>query len=81
MSRLIVEDKMKHQWRTRRRTTAAVDGHQRWDRAYHLLLQWTDIPAPVCSTRLTPTIPQEVPHARRSLRSCLDQHAGPPADD
>ncbi|MGO8951163.1 MAG: recombinase family protein [Ktedonobacterales bacterium] len=35
---------MYHQWRVRRQTTSSPDGQQRWDRAYQLLLQWTECP-------------------------------------
>jgi len=39
---LILEDLlMRRQWRLRRQTTPYPDGQQRWDRAYHLLLQWS----------------------------------------
>ena len=32
---------MRRQWCLRRQTTPYPDGQQRWDRAYHLLLQWS----------------------------------------
>ena len=35
---------MKRQWRIRRQASPKPDGQQRWDRAYQLLLQWSQVP-------------------------------------
>ena len=76
---------MYHQWRVRRQTTSSPDGQQRWDRAYQLLLRWTERPGLASPTEALPpaTCPTgkpmqaEVPHAHRRL--CARFNAQPDA--
>jgi hypothetical protein len=76
---------MNHQWRVRRQTISSPDGQQRWDRAYQLLLRWTERPAlaPPTEALLPATRPTgklmqaEVPHAHRRVRARF--HAQPDA--
>jgi hypothetical protein len=77
---------MHHQWRLRRETVSVADGNRRWDRAYHLLLEWGDPAAaqPITQTRVS-TIRsdthqrwEEVPYADRRLRSRL--HSQPSSE-
>ena len=62
---------MKRQWRLRRQTSPKLDGQQRWDRAYQLLLKWSQEPEPNNSqpTKITPMPTQEIrddiPSSRR----------------
>jgi hypothetical protein len=74
---------MKRQWRMRRQTTPYPDGQQRWDRAYHYLLQWTQPVPPNLSRPAVETPPQvpEVHDASRHLCSGLDHPSSPGTDD
>ena len=82
---------MHHQWRLRRETVSVADGNRRWDRAYHLLLEWSDPSAPRAPQPVTPTyVPtirsgthqrwEEVPHADRRLRTGLNPPPSPEPD-
>jgi hypothetical protein len=61
---------MKHPWRLHRQTQPRSNGQQRWDRAYQLLLHWTEENEPPSSTRVVPPtlLTQEEEHASSSLR-------------
>lgn len=80
---------MNHHWRVRRQTTSSPDGQQRWDRAYQLLLRWTERPGfpPAAEARLPATCPSgklmqaEVPHAHRRVRARFDAQPDAKADD
>jgi hypothetical protein len=80
---------MYHQWRVRRQTISSPDGQQRWDRAYQLLLRWTERPglAPPAEALLPATCPPgkpmqaEVPHARRRVRARFNAQPDAKADD
>jgi hypothetical protein len=57
-------------WRLRRQPSPRLDGQQRWERAYLLLLQWThSSPAPQ-----PPTQPRPMP----ALEKEEDSHDGRP---
>jgi hypothetical protein len=79
---------MYHQWRVRRQTTSSPDGQQRWDRAYQLLLRWTERPGlqPTAEALLPATCPSgkpthvEAPHAHRRLRARFDAQPDAKAD-
>jgi hypothetical protein len=82
---------MDHQWRVCRRTTSSPDGQQRWDRAYQLLLRWTErtglpptaeapLPATCPSGKPTQVAPVEAPHAHRRLRARFDAQPDAKAD-
>jgi GH25 family lysozyme M1 (1,4-beta-N-acetylmuramidase) len=73
---------MKHQWHPRRALVVTPDGQQRWDRAYQSLLAWGQPPAlPLQSPEdQDARESQEVPHARSSIRACLDAEPGAHAD-
>ena len=63
-------------WYVRRTGVPTVTGHQRWDRAYQLLLQWTatSLPAPA-EAPANPLLP-EVSYARSDLRPRFDRPPG-----
>jgi hypothetical protein len=74
-------------WRLHRRPSPHLDGQQRWDRAYLLLLQWTQ-PAPSAQLQLPPpTQPrlladhEEDNHDGRSVCARLDPAPNPHAND
>ena len=79
---------MYHQWRVRRQTTSSPDGQQRWDRAYQLLLRWTECPAlPPAGEALLPAtgptgkpMQAEVPHAHRRVRARFNAQPDAKAD-
>ena len=79
---------MNHHWRVRRQMTSSPDGQQRWDRAYQLLLRWTETPRfPLAAEALLPTtwptgkpIQAEVPHAHRRVRARFDAQSDAKAD-
>ena len=85
---LPAEDQMYHQWRVRRQTTSSPDGQQRWDRAYQLLLRWTECPAlPPAGEALLPAtgptgkpMQAEVPHAHRRVRARFNAQPDAKAD-
>lgn len=56
---------MDRQWRVERDGIGQIDGQQRWDRAYHLILQWTP--------SLVGTSPEEEDHADCPVCPGLDQ--------
>ncbi|GIK43935.1 MAG: hypothetical protein BroJett011_77680 [Chloroflexota bacterium] len=71
---------MKRHWRIRRQTNPKLDGQQRWDRAYQLLLQWSEplsvnIPLP---SHTNPNPTQEVvdDDASRCLCQGIDPEPG-----
>jgi hypothetical protein len=79
---------MYHHWRVRRQTTNSPDGQQRWDRAYQLLLRWTErtgLPA-TAEAPLPTTCPSgkpkqvEMPHAYRRIRARFDAQPDAKAD-
>lgn len=72
---------MKRQWRIRRTTAIQINGQQRWDQAYQLLLRGTcpTLPAPPTGPASTPL--QEVDHASSDLCAGVDLPASAGADD
>ena len=70
---------MKRQWRIRRTTASQVNGQQRWDQAYQLLLRWT-CPTPPDPTEAASTPTQEVDHARSDLWTSVNLPASAGAD-
>jgi hypothetical protein len=81
---------MRHQWRLCRTLQEHRDGQRRWDRAYQLLLEWAQTPAPVpAEPGQNPLLPLpqpvtknclEVTHARRDLCPRVDPTANPDPD-
>jgi hypothetical protein len=61
------------QWQVQRQLHPCPEGHQRWDRAYQLLLFWTNQNHP-------PRSPQEVTHANSSVCSRLRSPARPESE-
>ncbi len=72
---------MKRHWQVHRQATPLPDGHQRWDRAYQQVLQWTLIPTQTSPP--TPALPvnQEDHHARSDLHPCFDDEPSARSDD
>jgi len=73
-------------WRLHRQPSPRPDGQQRWDRAYLLLLQWTQPapasppqPQPPTQARLLPD-QEEDSHDGRPVRPCLDPAPSPHAN-
>jgi hypothetical protein len=79
---------MYHQWRVRRQTINSPDGQQRWDRAYQLLVQWTERPGlPPPAEALLPApcptgkpMQAEVPQAHRRVRARFNAQPDAKAD-
>ena len=63
---------MKRQWQMRRQVVARPDGQLRWDRAYQLLLDWTQPPQAAPPALPSALPPQEVQHADSRLCAGLD---------
>ncbi len=57
---------MKRQWQLQRQGVARPDGQLRWDRAYQLLLSWTQPPE---------AGPPQLP-SRRPVQEVLDANSG-----
>ena len=68
---------MTRHWQIRRQLHTTADAARRWDRAYQMLLQWsqaTDSPTqPEFSTTLQPSL--EVPYDQRPLCPRIDRPA------
>jgi len=60
-------------WQVRRTDMSMVNGQQRWDRAYQLLLQWAATPPPAPAAAPEPPILPEICHAGSDLRPRLDR--------
>jgi hypothetical protein len=74
---------MKRHWLVRRQFKPYLDGTQRWDRAYQLLLQWANTTQPVI---LLPPPPnsqttREVDYASSGLCPGLDPTSSREPDD
>ena len=72
---------MKRTWRVHRAPHECLDAHQRWDRAFQLLLQWSRVnDADVVSRTSEPHRTQEGDDEDRCLCARLDQSPGPKPD-
>jgi hypothetical protein len=74
---------MKRQWRVSRTISIHPNAQQRWDQAYHLLLQLASPTEASLVGQPPAALPttQEVPHASSCLCPSLDLPPGPPPDD
>jgi len=76
---------MKRNWRVERHTKEVLDGHQRWDRAYQSLLEWSTALrqlTTIQSANLSATLEvKEPPHASSHISPCVDEQPSPSAND
>ena len=72
----IQEETVKRQWQIRRQTSPKMDGQQRWDRAYQLLLHWSQADPLLTNPVSNPTQEVLYDHQGGCLRQSLDCEPG-----
>lgn len=72
---------MKREWQITRTTMPIPNAQQRWDRAYHLLLQWANLARPAAMSVLSSLPTQEVSDASSAICARIDEPPSPAPND